>query len=319
MLSTYSRDEGHFPQSRLVVMTAFVCLLLVSSTAYAQSTYGTVLGTVKDPSGSAIPKAIVELLNVGTNSTRTATTNENGNYQFVNVDQGMYQIKATAPGFDTVEFTSFEMAARDTKRFDADLKVATQATVVTVEAASVLQTETSSVAYTKGSLELTNLPVAIGSRSTGSTSAFSTLTAQPGVQIDSQNNITVAGATTSQLSFSIDGISSVGPGATAGPLTELFPSFNAIEEIRISENLNPAEYGGVADVTTVSKSGTNAFHGGAFENLQNNDFNAADTFSHTTPVIKLNDFGIYLGGPVILPKIYDGHNKTFFFGSFERL
>jgi hypothetical protein len=274
---------------------------------------------VKDPSGSAVPKASVELLNVGTNQARKVTTNESGTYQFVNVDTGTYQVKVTATGFDTVEFTSFEMAARDTKRFDADLKVATQATVVTVEATSVLQTETSSVSETKGSLELTDLPVAIGSRSTGSTSAFSTLTAQPGVQIDSQNNITVAGATTSQLSFSIDGISSVGPGATAGPLTELFPSFNAIEEIRISENLNPAEYGGVADVTTVSKSGTNALHGGLFENVQNNDFNAADTFAHTTPIIKLNDYGVYMGGPVVLPKIYNGHDKTFFFGSFERL
>lgn len=298
---------------------AIICLAMIGRLTYGQSTFGTVLGTVKDPSGSAVPKASVELLNMGTNAARTASTSDSGAYQFVNVEQGMYQLKVTAPGFQSVELTSFDLSARETKRFDVDLKVASQATTVTVEATAVMQTETSSVSETKGSLELTDLPVAIGSRSTGSTSAFSTLTAQPGVQIDSQNNITVAGATTSQLSFSIDGISSVGPGITAGPLTEMFPSFNAIEEIRISENLNPAEYGGVADVTTVSKSGTNTFHGGAFENVQNNDFNAADTFSHTTPIIKLNDYGVYLGGPVVLPKVYDGHDKTFFFGSFERL
>jgi len=295
------------------------CAVAFCGVGYSQSTFGTVLGSVKDPSGGAVPKAMVELTNVGTNAMRSAMTTDAGAYQFVNVEQGTYQLKVTSPGFQTVEFTSFELSARETKRFDADMKVASQATSVTVEATAVLQTETSSVAETKGSLELTDLPVAIGSRSSGSTSAFSTLTAQPGVQIDSQNNITVAGATTSQLSFSIDGISSVGPGATAGPLTEMFPSFNAIEEIRISENLNPAEYGGVADVTTVSKSGTNTFHGGAFENVQNNDFNASDTFSHTTPLIRMNDYGIYLGGPVILPKLYNGHDKTFFFGSFERL
>ncbi len=286
--------------------------------SYGQSTFGTVLGTVKDPSGSAVPKATVDLTNVGTNATRTTTTSDAGNYQFVNVEIGTYQLKVSATGFQTVEFTNFDIAARDTKRFDADMKLATQATVVTVESTSILQTETSSVAETKGSLQLTDLPVAIGSRSTGSTSAFSTLTAQPGVQIDNNNNISVAGATTSQLSFSIDGISSVGPGFSAGPLTEMFPSFNAIEEIRISENLNPAEYGGVADVTTVSKSGTNTLHGGGFENLQNNDFNAADTFSHTAPLIRMNDFGAYLGGPVVLPR-YNGRDKTFFFGSFERL
>jgi hypothetical protein len=161
---------------------------------------------------------------------------------------------------------------------------------------SVVQTDVSNVAETKGSLELTDLPVAITTRSTGSTSAFSTLTSQPGVQTDSSNNIIVAGALPSQLSVTIDGISSVGPGSL-GALSELFPSF---------------------DITTVSKSGTNTFHGGAFENLQNNYFNASDTFSHETPIIRLNNFGIYAGGPVILPK-YNGRNKTFFFGSYEVL
>lgn len=99
----------------------------------------------------------------------------------------------------------------------------------------------------------------------------------------------------------------------------MFPSFNAIEEIRISETLNPAEYGGVADIATISKSGTNNFHGGAFENVQNTAFDASDTFSHQTTLIKMNNFGAYLGGPVILPKLYNGRNKTFFFGSLEYL
>ena len=93
-------------------------------------------------------------------------------------------------------------------------------------------------------------------------------------------SIMVAGAGPSQISITVDGISSVGPGISWAALSEMFPSFNAIEEIKISETLNPAEFGGVADITTISKSGTNEFHGGAFENVQNNDFNAADTFSH---------------------------------------
>src|SRR5262249_33432015 len=150
-----------------------------------------------------------------------------------------------------------------------------------------------------------------------STSAFDTLTAQPGVQTDGAN-IIVAGALPSQLSLTIDGISSVGPGAL-GALAELFPSFNAIEEIKISETLNPAEFGGVADITTVSKSGTNSFHGGVFENVQNTAFNASDTFSHEVTPVKLNNFGVYLGGPVIIPHLYNGRNRTFFFGSYEVL
>src|SRR5208337_5031729 len=109
-----------------------------------------------------------------------------------------------------------------------------------------------------------------------------------------------------------------GPG-TLGGLAELFPSFNSIEEIKISETLNPAEFGGVADITTVSKSGTNSFHGGLYENVQNTDFNASDTFSHQATPVQMNNFGIYLGGPVIIPRLYNGRNKTFFFGDFEVL
>src|SRR3984885_8355396 len=302
----------------LQLALAISCILAFCQMSYSQSIFGTVLGTVKDPSGSLIPMATVTLMNTGTNAEKSAITNSNGAYDFVNVEIGNYKLSVEAAGFQKTEYQAFALAPRATVPIDIDLKVASQATSVTVEAVAVVQTDASNISETKGSLELTNLPVAIGTRSSGSTSAFSTLTAQPGVQTDNNNNIEVAGAGPSQLSFSIDGISSVGPG-TLGALAELFPSFNSIEEIKISENLNPAEFGGVADVTTVSKSGTNEFHGGVFENVQNTDFNAADTFSHIVTPVQMNNLGIYLGGPVILPKLYKGRNKTFFFGSFEVL
>lgn len=297
---------------------AIFCVVAFCKMSYGQSTFGTVLGTIKDPSGSLIPKAMVSLMNTGTSAEHTTVTNSNGAYEFVNVEIGNYKLTVDAPGFQKTEYQAFDVAARATMRIDIDLKVASQATSVTVEAVAIVQTDASNVSETKGSLELTNLPVAIATRSSGSTSAYSTLTAQPGVQTDNNNNMMVAGAGPSQLSVTVDGISSVGPGSL-GALAEMFPSFNAIEEIKISEVLNPAEFGGVADITTISKSGTNEFHGGAFENLQNTDFNAADTFSHLVTEDKLNDFGIYMGGPVILPKLYNGRNKTFFFGSYERL
>jgi Carboxypeptidase regulatory-like domain len=297
---------------------ALVSLLALCARVQAQSTFGTVLGTVKDPSGSLVATARVTLTNTGTNAQHTTTTNAAGSYEFVNTETGNYKVTVEAPGFQTTESQTFALDARATVRLDMDLKVANQATTVSVEAVAVVQTDASNIAETKGSLELTDLPVAIGTRSSGSTSAYSTLTTQPGVQIDSTSDIQVAGAGPSQLSISVDGISSVGP-AQLGALTEMFPSFNSIEEIKISETLNPAEFGGVADITTVSKSGTNEFHGGVFENVQNTDFNAADTFSHVVALDKMNNFGIYIGGPVIFPKLYNGRNKTFFFGSFEVL
>ncbi len=320
--TTYSHSWVALERRRftraLSLAVAGALLFGFSHAGLAQSTFGTVLGTVKDPSGSLVPGAKVDLTNVGTNALRSTTTKDDGGYNFVSVDAGMYNVKVESPGFQLTQSQTFTLDARATVRLDIDMKVASQATTVNVEAVAVVQTDASNVAETKGSLELTNLPVAIGTRSQGSTSAFSTLTAQPGVQIDNNNNITVAGATPSQISLTVDGISSVGPGSL-GALAELFPSFNSIEEIKISETLNPAEFGGVADVTTVSKSGTNEYHGGLFENVQNTAFNAADTFSHLVTPVQMNNFGIYLGGPVIFPKLYNGRNKTFFFGSFEVL
>ena len=110
--------------------------------------------------------------------------------------------------------------------------------------------------------------------------------------------------------MTIDGISSVGP-ATMGAISELFPSFNAIEEIRISETINPAEYGGVADISTISKSGTNHFHGGLFENFQNSELNASNTFSNQTPTLKMNNFGAYMGALSSSPSYTTGRIRRF--------
>jgi hypothetical protein len=299
------------------LVSVVLALMAWCSIGYAQSTFGTVLGTVRDPTRSVVPRAKVQLVNTGTNALRETQSTASGTYQFVNVDTGIYELTIEAAGFQKTSVEPFELGARETKHIDLDLRLASGSTTVTVEAVSVVQADVSNVAVTKGTLELNDLPVAIYTRSQGSTSAFSTLTAQPGVQTDG-GNIMVAGATTSQLSVTVDGISSMGP-ATWGPLTELFPSFNAIQEIKISESLNPAEYGGVADITTISKSGTNTFHGGVFENLQNTAFNASDTFSHQVSPVHMNNFGAYLGGPVIIPGLYNGRDKTFFFASGELL
>ena len=304
-----------------------VCVIVAFSIRIpAQSTFGTVLGTVLDPSGGIVAKAKVELLNTGTNAVRETESSESGLYQFNNVEVGRYSIRVDAAGFQKAEYQAFDLTARATVRSDINLRVATQSQAVEVTTAvTAVQTDVSNISESKGSRELTDLPVAVYTRSQGSTSAYATLTAQPGVQTDNSNNIVVAGALPSMISINIDGISATGPGYGAGgsygdaSMAELFPSFYAIEEIKISETLNPAEFGGVADITTVSKSGTNSFHGGLYENVQNTDFNASDTFSHQPTPVQLNNFGIYLGGPVIIPKLYDGRNKTFFFGDFEVL
>jgi hypothetical protein len=305
---------------RRATLTVFLTTALPLSVAFAQSTFGTILGTVRDQSEALIPGSAVTVQNVGTSVRRMVVTDETGSYTVPNLEPGTYRVRIEVAGFQVAEFTDIQLMARQTIRIDGAMKVATQAESVnvTTEAAPVINTEVSNIAETKTGRELVDLPIALNTRSTGSTSPMSTLTTQPGVQTDASGNISVIGTKPSMLSMSIDGISSIGP-RVAGPLTELFPSFDSIAEIRVSEINNTAEFGGVSDITTISKSGTNSFHGGLYENLQNTVLNARNPFSAVRPKTIMNDFGGFLGGPLSFPGLYQGKDKTFFFIAYEGL
>lgn len=302
------------------VVTLIALAVSVVATAPAQSTLGTILGSAKDGSGAAIPSAAVVLKNENVSGMATSLTGPSGLYEFPNLEPGTYSLTFRAPGFSELSFDRIVILARDTRRVDAVLSVQTQTAQVEVRASvdDALVTDISNLDSTKTGRELVDLPVAIATRGAGSTSPLSTLTSQPVVQTDAGGNISVAGGSPNQLSITLDGISSMGA-RSPSIITELFPSFSAISEITVSETDNPAEFGGVSDVTTVSKSGANQFHGGIFEIHQNRDLTARNTFSATKPALVLNDFGAYLGGPVVLPKLYNGHEKTFFFIDYEGL
>ena len=299
---------------------AFCLLALPGLPILAQSTFGAILGTVHDSSGAVVQGAQVTLSNTGTTATRTAVTDADGSYAFQNIEVGTYTLTLTTPGFETESLPAIALTARETRRMDATLKAGaeSQTVVVTDTAAAVITTDVSNLAETKAGDELVELPVAIYSRSTGSTSPISTLTTEAGVQTDDSGNLAVDGTTAALLSVTIDGISSVGV-EYSGPVNEMFPSFNSIEEIRVSESNNGAEFGGVADITTVSKAGTNHFHGGLFENNENTVFNSNDGFALSKPKIIMNDFGGTMGGPVTIPHLINGKDNTFFFVSYEGL
>ena len=293
---------------------------LFPGVVYGQSTFGGFVGTVHDPTGSVIASAVVKAVNTGTSAVRSTVTDATGGYTLVNMEPGDYQISMEAPGFQMAKFAGLTLTARQTVRQDASLSLTSQSQVVNVTeaAAAPINTEVSSIAETKAGRELTDLPVAIYSRSTGSTSALTTLTTQPGVETDGSGNISVAGAKPSMLTASLDGISTVSPKGSA-PIAELFPSFDSIAEIRVSEINNTAEFGGVSDITTISKSGTNSLHGGVYENNQTSFLDARNTFAATVPKLTLNDYGGFLGGPIMVPKLYRGKDRTFFFMSYEGL
>jgi hypothetical protein len=303
---------------RLVISLSI--LSVFATIVYGQSTFGSFVGTVHDPSDAVVRKCVVTLTNIGTSASKSAETDKDGNYVLVNVEPGFYQIVMRSPGFQELVAKDLELTARQTVRVDGALVLAGEAQSVQVNttAEAAISTDVSNLAETQSGRELVDLPVAIASRALGTTSPISTLVTQSGVQDDGGGNLSVAGTKPSQLSISVDGISTMSVRSEA-PLTELFPSFEAIAEIRVSEVNNSAEFGGVSDITTISRSGNNTLHGGAFENLQNTAMNARNPFSPAVSVVKLNDFGGYLGGPVILPRLYNGKDKTFFFASYEGL
>lgn len=286
----------------------------------AQSTFGEFVGTVKDPSGSIVVGCTVIVKNLGTAATRTVTTDLADDYTVVNLEPGTYEITMELQGFQRAVYTNLQLLARQTVRVDGALAIGTQAQAVEVSAATEapISTEVSNITESKLGRELIDLPVAIASRALGSTSALTTLTTQPGVEIDNSGNLSVAGSKPSMLSVTLDGISTTSV-HTTGPIAELFPAFDGIEEIRVSEINNTAEFSGINDITTISRGGTNDFHGGVFENNQNSDLSARNTFSATVPKLNMNDFGGFIGGPVDIPKLYHGKDKTFFFITYEGL
>jgi hypothetical protein len=302
------------------LLFAFIFIVAAAAGLKAQSTFGAILGSVRDTSGALVAGAQVTLTNSGTGAARTVTTDAAGDYAFENVDVGKYDLTISAPGFEKDSLPDIVLQARETRRLDASLKPGAEAQTVVVNdtSAPVITTDVSNLAETKAGDELETLPIAIYSRSAGSTSPISTLTTEAGVQTDDGGNLAVMGTTAALLSVTVDGISSVGV-EYSGPVNEMFPSFNSIEEIRVSESNNNAEFSGVADITTVSKAGTSKFHGGLFENHENTILNSNNTFAITKPKIIMNDFGGTLGGPLKVPHLLNGKGTTFFFISYEGL
>src|SRR5260370_995606 len=306
-------------RARFHLTLLLLSFFLSTGSSFAQSTYGSFLGTVKDPQGATVGGATVKLINTGTSSTRETTTSSTGQYSFLNVEPGSYRITVGLSGFQELQFSGLVLQSRDTHSVDGVLTLGQRTETVSVETgAAVVNTDTSNLSETRTGIELNTLPLAVSSRASGSTSRYATMIWQAGVQPDAAGNISVAGAKPSLLSVTVDGISTMNVRSSI-PATELFPSFNAIEEIRISQNANAAEFGGISDITTVSRGGTNHGHGGIFDNYESAGFNSKDPFAATKPKLVMNDFGIFDCGSVIVPHLYNGRDKTFYFLSYEGL
>ncbi len=177
--------------------------------AVAQSTFGSFVGAITDPQGAVIMGASVKLYHLGMSGVRETTTGPDGQYSLLNVEAGSYRLVVEFSGFQKLELTGLTLQARETQRVDGVLRLGQQSESVSVEAAAAVNTDTSNLSETRTGIELNTLPLAVSSRAGGSTSPYSTLTSQAGVQTDSAGNISVAGAKPSLLSVTVDGISTM--------------------------------------------------------------------------------------------------------------
>jgi outer membrane receptor protein involved in Fe transport len=312
--------------SRALGATSVLLMLLaLVSTLMAQTSRGTLTGIVSDTTGAVVNGATVTITQQGTGVRRQTTTNSVGIYRFDAVDLGIYQVSSTAPGFATEDKTGVEIQAAHTTNIDFQLKVGAAKEVVTVEATGIeigLQTSEQVHSQTFSTKEIATLPVVGGDSLTLAQLA-------PGVAIGSMANqnainqqgtffFAVNGQRPRGNNFMIDGVEN-NDISISGPAF-VITNPDAIQEISVQTSNFSAEYGraGGAVFNQITKSGTNQIHGSVAEVYTGSAFKALNhldrTVGHLTSaprqVENIPDFAIT--GPVVIPKLYDGRNKTFF-------
>ncbi|HUS07801.1 MAG TPA: carboxypeptidase-like regulatory domain-containing protein, partial [Bryobacteraceae bacterium] len=281
-------------------------LALTPPGLFAQATFGGLTGTVTDTSGAVIPRIPITVTNQATGITKTAETNDHGDYEVTHLNAGTYSVSAEAPGFRKFEHRDILLMALQTVRIDLKLEVGTVGSEITVQTgAPVIETEAPVISNVKTAKELRDLPLNIMNGVVLNAMLFTVPTAYQ----TQGAKYAMGGARGTQLYYNIDGISANSPafGVQSSPLE---PSIESMGEMTFNVANNKAEFGEVTNVTVITKSGGNKFHGRLYEQNSNTAFNARPFFAITRAQNNSNDFGGSIGGPI-------RHNRTFFFGAFE--
>jgi hypothetical protein len=267
-LSLLHRSQTFRSRYLSAALAVLFALLCVSGLRLdAQSTFGSIRGTVQDSSGAAIPDTQITLHSIDENTDRTVTSDATGNYAFENVLANRYSIRARLDGFAETVVDGITLAARQDLRYPLQMKISQQATTVEVtSSANQINTENGVIGDSKGTDDISQLPLNFRA---STTSPLAALTTSSNVQQDSQSgNIAVGGATSNMVGFSVDGISTTNIFNSAAG-TNPYPSTEGIAELKVAAFNNNAEFSQVGDVTFTTKGGTNKFHGSLFEYLQN--------------------------------------------------
>ena len=283
----------------------------------AQSVQGSILGVVRDASGAVVPGATVVVTDVDTAVHSSVRTDAAGNYQALDLTADHYSVQVSATGFESKLVSGLNLTARQQLREDVTLTLGSVGQEVTVNSgdAGVIATDTPSIDASLPAIAVRDLPANYRASQSG-TSPLSIIQVLPGVQADNNNSFSVQGGLPFQTEVSVDGVTVQNTTSNA-PLADAFPSGDSIAEIRVDGVLNNAEFGQPGEVTTITKSGTNNLHGSAFFYHQDSGEQAKPFGALTKPKLVTNDFGGSAGGPVFVPRLYNGRNRTFFFGTYE--
>jgi len=316
----------HLKQLGLVFLATILILALTPTTGWGQNVYGTIAGTVTDVTGAAISEALVTLTNLGTAESHKTTTDSSGTYTFVNIVPGRYRVEAEKTGFKKFAREPIIVEIESGLKVDIALQVGAQSETIEVTGeAPMLQPETSSLGQVVEQRTVNELPLngrnplalvalSAGVVPQGQPSAGNSSTSNPvGANPFAMGDFQIGGGMAGQSQILVDGVPT--NGAYLNVVT-LIPTQDSIEEFKIQTNNLGPEYGrfagGVINLNT--KSGTNLFHGTAYEYLRNAQLNANDFFANAAdikrPPFTQNQFGGNVGGPIM-------KDKLFFFFSYE--
>ncbi len=298
--------------------------------AWGQTALATITGTITDATGAVVASAPVTVRNLENGQVFTASSSETGNYSVLQLPIGDYDLTIAVSGFKTYTHTSFHLAAAQIMREDVKLDIGNISESVTVTAeASLLKTETTTVTQNVTLAQLNNLPVlGVGTTGSGFRDPFSSVRLTAGIQYNNgangapvvATNMVVNGTPANTYGTRLDGMTMNPTGSRLlANQMQTQPSTDAIEEVAIMTSNFAAEYGaaGGAMINMITKSGTNAFHGSLYDYGTNEALYAHQPYVGLRPKIRQNDMGGTFGGPVRIPKVYNGSNKTFFFFSME--
>lgn len=289
--------------------------------AFGQVETGQFVGRITDQQGAVLPNATVKATNVATNITQEAQSNSTGDYVVTPVTAGEYRLNVTAPGFETTTTATIEVQVGQIVREDFTLKVGASTTTVQVTTeAPLLSTDSATMGTVVSNQQLTDLPLngrgfyQLAELTPGTALLPATGNSLP-IRPEIVNGNTISGVHGFATSFLLDGVD-VTEQHQGG--TFMQTSIDALQEFGLQQNPYSAEYNrGGPGFNATTKSGTNSFHGGVFEYLRNDKLDARNFFSLTRGVLKRNQFGLDLGGPLSIPHLYAGKDRTFFFLDYE--